>query len=118
MEKNYMETKETLPEKPFKNNVTITLSAYEIHQLLKVFDNQLCICNREHTNTIDIYEKICSQIHYKDFVYHGSEKHKRLDPEYFKKLAQEEENKKYVENVEKAAKEFKRVSWWKFGRKT
>ena len=103
-----------LSESTFENNVTIILTAYEVHQLLKVFDNQLCICNRDQTNTIDIYEKICSQAHGKDFIYYGSKKHKRLEPEYFKKL-EEEELKRINENIKKNMEAYRNegVSWWK-----
>jgi len=116
-----METKETVPEKPFENMVTIKLTAYDCHKLLEVFDNQLRICNIDNRNTIDVYEKIASQIHDKEFCVHGSEKHRRLEPEYFKQI--EELNNKGIEEAKKiindSAKEFKRNYWWKrFWRKS
>ena len=104
---------EQIIEPTFKNNVTIILTAYEVHQLLKVFDNQLCIYNRDQTNTIDIYEKIATQLSGKNFVINGSEKHRRLDPEYFKKLEEEELEKIMRENIKKNSKAYKKsVSWW------
>lgn len=100
-------------EPTFKNNVTITLSAFDCHKLLRSLDNQLSISNRDTVDTTDVYEKIATQLSGKNFVINGSEKHRKLEPEHFKKLEQEELEKIMRENIKKNSEAYKKsVSWW------
>ena len=63
--------------------IKIGLTSYEWHELLKELEYLRCICNRDQDTCIELWEKISSALSSKNHIVYGSDKHRKLEPEYF-----------------------------------
>lgn len=71
-------------EEPVK--VSVSLTSYEWHRLLKELEYIQQICNRDNSYAIDMWEKISTQLSGCNQIVQGSAKHKELLPEEYAKL--------------------------------
>jgi hypothetical protein len=77
--------------------VTVSLTSYEWHRLLKELEYIQQICNRDNSYAIDMWEKISTELSGYNQIVQGSAKHKTLCPEEFKKLEQPKVEQKPIE---------------------
>ena len=90
-----------------ETKIKVEMTVFDWHKLLKELEFRMSFVGDRKVPE-DLYEQIATQLSSgKEFIFSGSEKHQRLDPEGFKKT-QEERNKKELEvkKEESAQKDF------------